>query len=85
MAAVRQQLLETLDKLTQEEFMEKFKDSLSEFSIRLEFTTKKAEYIDEMMMKFGQQSMKMIKDLLIKVNRKDLAENLQETGENQTC
>ncbi|XP_043973297.1 uncharacterized protein LOC122831280 isoform X3 [Gambusia affinis] len=80
MAAVRQQLLETLDKLTQEEFMEKFKDSLSEFSIRLEFTTKKAEYIDEMMMKFGQQSMKMIKDLLIKVNRKDLAENLQETG-----
>ncbi|XP_043973296.1 uncharacterized protein LOC122831280 isoform X2 [Gambusia affinis] len=79
MAAVRQQLLETLDKLTQEEFMEKFKDSLSEFSIRLEFTTKKAEYIDEMMMKFGQQSMKMIKDLLIKVNRKDLAENLQET------
>lgn len=81
MAAARQQLLETLDKLTQEEFLGKFKGSLSKFSPRLEFITQRAELVDVMMEEFGQQSVKMIKNLLIKINRKDLAENLQETGE----
>ncbi|XP_032415282.1 uncharacterized protein LOC116717785 isoform X3 [Xiphophorus hellerii] len=81
MAAARQQLLETLDKLTQEEFLGKFRGSLSKFSPRLMFITQRAELVDKMMVEFGQQSVKMIKDLLIKINRKDLAENLQETGE----
>ncbi|XP_054878880.1 uncharacterized protein LOC129353551 [Poeciliopsis prolifica] len=83
MAAVRQQLLETLDKLTQEEFS-KVKRNLSDFSPRLEFTTQTAEVVDEMMETFGQQSVKMIKDLLIEINRKDLAENLQDTEETST-
>ncbi|XP_016518913.1 uncharacterized protein LOC103155303 [Poecilia formosa] len=80
MAAARQQLLETLDKLTQEEFL-KFKESSSKFSQRLEFMTERAEVIDEMMEKFGQESVKMINELLSEINRKDLAENLQETEE----
>ncbi|XP_014833041.1 PREDICTED: uncharacterized protein LOC106910858, partial [Poecilia mexicana] len=80
MAAVRQQLLETLDKLTQEEFL-KFKESSSKFSQRLEFMSERAEVIDEMMEKFGQESVKMINELLSEINRKDLAENLQETEE----
>ncbi|XP_023187000.1 uncharacterized protein LOC111608146 isoform X2 [Xiphophorus maculatus] len=81
MAAARQQLLETLDKLTRKEFLGKFKGNLSKFSPRLMFITQRAELVDEMMEEFGQRSVKMIKDLLIKINRKDLAENLQETGE----
>ncbi|XP_054916922.1 NACHT, LRR and PYD domains-containing protein 1b allele 5-like isoform X3 [Poeciliopsis prolifica] len=83
MAAVRQQLLETLDKLTKEEFS-KVKRNLSDFSPRLEFTTQTAEVVDEMMETFGQQSVKMIKDLLIEINRKDLAENMQDTEETST-
>ncbi|XP_017164751.1 uncharacterized protein LOC108166996 [Poecilia reticulata] len=43
--------------------------------------TEKAEVIDNIMAEFGQQSVEMIKDLLIEINRKDLAEDLQETGE----
>ncbi|KAK5614059.1 hypothetical protein CRENBAI_011777 [Crenichthys baileyi] len=78
MAVVEQLLLEVLNELSSEEFLSKFKRRLSDFSPTLKFAPERAKVIDVMMEKLGQQSVKVIKKLLIEINRKDLAEILPE-------
>ncbi|XP_047216760.1 uncharacterized protein LOC124865591 isoform X2 [Girardinichthys multiradiatus] len=80
MAVVEQLLLEVLNELSSEEFLSKFKRRLSDFLPTLKFTPERENVIDVMMEKLGQHSVKVIKKLLIEINRKDLAEILPEVG-----
>lgn len=80
MQAVKQLLLEVLDELKKEEFFEIVQGSLLDISPRLHFVSARAELVNKMM-KFGLQTvMKKMKELLFKINRKDLAELFLETG-----
>lgn len=79
MAAVRELLLEVLDELKREEFLEIVKRGRLDISPRLDFVSARAELVNEMI-NFGLQSLKRMKELLFKINRSDLAKLCLDTG-----
>ncbi|XP_039661982.1 uncharacterized protein LOC120562342 isoform X2 [Perca fluviatilis] len=83
-AAVKQLLLETLNDLNNEELWEfkqslkwiSFQKNLPDISWMLSDPEYRAEIVDLMLEIYGQQSVEMIRDVFMKMNRTDLVQRL---------
>ena len=88
MAAFKMRLKETLSDLSDEE-LEKFKEVLEwiankrghpDVSRKLRGKADRADIVDVMVENYGQQSLEMIKKVLLKMNRTDLVQRMSETS-----
>ena len=85
MAAVKELLLETLNDLSDEEFL-KFKSLLPSMTFLtsgsdcFSLTQKTRETVDKMVMEFGQQSVEFTLKVLTYLNRTDLVQRSLESS-----